>query len=264
MNRSSLPLQLCPALQEFVLSEVHLVQIKLQRKSCQMLSVSIAIHIPRWEKPTSPPDNRVMVKMTEIMVTMTIHTRCWWWWRWHKHQQPQEQAVHTKQMSLWNGCGWRAAPAPAPGHPGFVTFFARHPPRLTHHRFVRFLAASDEIPIVLNWNSSWWWLLLIFSSMRQNYLYFHNLSWQQEELQIENLSKARKSRLLKHLKKCGFGDLIITLWLNWLKVVVGPLLMICGLFCDMANCGKKLGEIRNYVLFTNIALLEYHQLAITC
>ena len=148
--------------------------------------------------------------------------------------------------------------------PGFVTFFARHPPRLTHQRFVRFLAASDEIPIVLNWNSSWWWLLLIFSSMRQNYLYFHNLSWQQEELQIENLSKARKSRLLKHLKKCGFGDLIITLWLNWLKVVVGPLLMICGLFCDMANCGKKLGEIRNYVLFTNIALLEYHQLAITC
>ena len=74
MNRSSLPLRLCPALQEFVLSEVHLVQIKLQRKSCQMLSVSIAIHIPRWEKPTSPPDNRVMVKMTEIMVTMTIHS----------------------------------------------------------------------------------------------------------------------------------------------------------------------------------------------
>ena len=75
------------------------------------------------------------------------------------------------------------------------------------------------------------------------------------------MSKARKSRLLKHLKKCGFGDLIITLWLNWLKVVVGPLLMICGLFCDMANCGKKLGEIRNYVLFTNIALLlklEFH------
>ena len=128
MNRSSLPLRLGPALQEFVLSEVHLVQIKLQRKSCQMLSVSIAIHIPRWEKPTSPPDNRVMVKMTEIMVTMTIHTRCWWWWWWHKHQQPQEQAVHTKQMSLWNGCGWRAAPAP--GHPGprICDLFCSTPP----------------------------------------------------------------------------------------------------------------------------------------
>ena len=49
-----------PPLHEFLLSVAHLVQIKerlrsgserkLRRKSCQILSVLIPIHIPRWQK----------------------------------------------------------------------------------------------------------------------------------------------------------------------------------------------------------------------